>query len=214
MLLEEHSTNTGENVRFSLKLLAERGLAPQSFILIQKPFMLRRAFATALAQSGGAMRRENLQTSAPDLDPRGDAYAGSLRRAIEMAVGDLHRTAVYPSLGFQAFQFLPRHVWAALGALERAGFGGRLIAGSPLADEPPQPRSLDERVAALEDAAREVQFEDRSQSAHYANSPAVRAAVPPALTAREERVRAGLFAAPFVTMTQRHQALRAHGANA
>jgi prolyl-tRNA editing enzyme YbaK/EbsC (Cys-tRNA(Pro) deacylase) len=195
MLLEERATNTGENITLSLKLLSERGLTPRSFILVQKPFMLRRSYATAIAQSGGAMRGDNLQTSSPELDPRSDAYAGSLRRTIEMAVGALHRTAVYPSLGFQAFQFVPRHVWAALGALVRAGFGGRLIAGSPLADEPPQPRSLDERVAALEDAAREVQFEDRSSQSAPDNVPAVRAAVPLALTVREERVRAAVLGA-------------------
>ena len=46
ILIENRSTNTGENVLFTKQLLADRGLDPQSFILVQKPYMERRSFAT------------------------------------------------------------------------------------------------------------------------------------------------------------------------
>ena len=46
MLVESRSTNTGENVSFTRQLLAERGLDPRRFILVQKPYMERRTFAT------------------------------------------------------------------------------------------------------------------------------------------------------------------------
>ena len=46
ILVEGKSTNTGENVEFTKKLLAERGLNPHKFIVVQKPYMERRAFAT------------------------------------------------------------------------------------------------------------------------------------------------------------------------
>ena len=46
ILIENGSTNTGENVLFTRQLLADRGLDPQSFILVQKPYMERRTFAT------------------------------------------------------------------------------------------------------------------------------------------------------------------------
>ena len=46
ILIEAHSTNTGENIEFTKRLLAERGLDLQKFILVQKPYMERRAFAT------------------------------------------------------------------------------------------------------------------------------------------------------------------------
>src|SRR3954471_9307233 len=46
ILIEAHSTNTGENIKFTKRLLAERGLDPQKFIVVQKPYMERRAFAT------------------------------------------------------------------------------------------------------------------------------------------------------------------------
>ena len=46
ILIENRSTNTGENVLFTQQLLADRGLDPQTFILVQKPYMERRSFAT------------------------------------------------------------------------------------------------------------------------------------------------------------------------
>src|SRR5215204_6001058 len=46
MLVENRSTNTGENVLFTKRLLAERGLDPGRFILVQKPYMERRSYAT------------------------------------------------------------------------------------------------------------------------------------------------------------------------
>ena len=44
--VENRSMSTGENVLFAKKLLAELQLDPQGFILIQKPYMERRAYAT------------------------------------------------------------------------------------------------------------------------------------------------------------------------
>ena len=46
ILIENKSTNTGENIRFTQELLKERKLEPQSFIVVQKPYMERRSFAT------------------------------------------------------------------------------------------------------------------------------------------------------------------------
>src|SRR5262245_42432325 len=46
MLLETESTNTGQNIAFTRRLLGERDLDPDSFILVQKPYMERRAYAT------------------------------------------------------------------------------------------------------------------------------------------------------------------------
>jgi len=44
ILKESKSTNTGENVQFSRKVLASEGLAVQSIIAVQKPFMERRTY--------------------------------------------------------------------------------------------------------------------------------------------------------------------------
>src|SRR5689334_131065 len=46
MLMEPESTNSGENVVFSRRLLESKGVNPDSLILVQKPYMERRAYAT------------------------------------------------------------------------------------------------------------------------------------------------------------------------
>ena len=46
ILVENRSTNTGENVLFTKQLLAEKGLDPRTFIVVQKPYMERRSYAT------------------------------------------------------------------------------------------------------------------------------------------------------------------------
>src|SRR5258708_37178772 len=46
ILIENRSTNTGENFRLTRKLLVEKGIDPQKFIVVQKPYMERRSFAT------------------------------------------------------------------------------------------------------------------------------------------------------------------------
>ncbi|GAB6855114.1 YdcF family protein [Asaia astilbis] len=46
IILERHSTNTGENAKFSRDLLAEMGLKPHHIVLIQDPLLQRRTEAT------------------------------------------------------------------------------------------------------------------------------------------------------------------------
>jgi uncharacterized SAM-binding protein YcdF (DUF218 family) len=46
MLIENRSGNTGENILFTRRLLAERQIDPRKFMLVQKPYMERRSFAT------------------------------------------------------------------------------------------------------------------------------------------------------------------------
>ncbi|KAK3486093.1 DUF218 domain-containing protein [Neurospora hispaniola] len=46
ILIEEQSTNTGENVRFTHALLEKRGINVKDFLLVQKPYMERRTWGT------------------------------------------------------------------------------------------------------------------------------------------------------------------------
>ena len=46
ILIENKSSNTGENVLFTKALLDEREIDPQRFLLVQKPYMERRSYAT------------------------------------------------------------------------------------------------------------------------------------------------------------------------
>ena len=128
ILIEGASTNTGENVQLTKKLLAERGLDPQKFILVQKPYMERRSYATFRRYWP---EREVIVTS-PQVSFR-DYLAEYSNRALSAAdvvgimVGDLQRIKLYPGLGFQIAQEIPNEVWEAFERLVRAGYDKYLI---------------------------------------------------------------------------------------
>jgi uncharacterized SAM-binding protein YcdF (DUF218 family) len=129
ILVESASTNTGENVQFTRKLLAEKGLDPQKFILVQKPYMERRTYATFLRY----WPEKELIVTSPQVS-FGDYLAHYSNRALSAAdvvgimVGDLQRIKLYPALGFQIAQEIPDEVWEAFERLVRAGYDKYLIA--------------------------------------------------------------------------------------
>lgn len=124
ILIENQSTNTGENIQFSKKLLAERGLDPQKFIVIQKPYMERRSYATFKKH----WPDKELLVTSPQISF--DDYPNEeipLERVINIMVGDLQRIREYPALGFQIEQEIPAGVWAAYELLVAAGYDKHLI---------------------------------------------------------------------------------------
>jgi uncharacterized SAM-binding protein YcdF (DUF218 family) len=129
ILIENRSTNTGENVRFTRHLLAERDLNPASFILVQKPYMERRAYATFRKM----WPEKAVQVTSPrvmfhDYLTRYTNTSLSAADVIGIMVGDLQRIRIYPARGFQIAQEIPDDVWAAYQALVEAGFDAHLIA--------------------------------------------------------------------------------------
>jgi uncharacterized SAM-binding protein YcdF (DUF218 family) len=128
ILVEPNSTNTGENVRFTKKLLEECGLNPKKFIVVQKPYMERRAFAT--------FRRywpeKEVVVTSPQVSLREylAEYSNSSLSASDVVgimVGDLQRIKLYPALGYQIAQEIPDEVWSAFEGLVRAGYDKYLI---------------------------------------------------------------------------------------
>lgn len=124
ILIEERSTNTGENFQFSRQLLEARALDFQSFIMVQKPYMERRVLATAQMQWPD---KEYVVTSPPITCA---VYLrGLLPRAavIQHIVGDFQRIKVYGDNGFQARQKIPAEVWEAFERLVALGYDERLV---------------------------------------------------------------------------------------
>ena len=128
ILVEPNSTNTGENVQFTRRLLEERGLDPHKFIVVQKPYMERRAFAT--------FRRywpeKEVVVTSPQVSLREylAEYSNSSLSASDVVgimVGDLQRIKLYPALGYQIAQEIPGEVWSAFEELVRAGYDKYLI---------------------------------------------------------------------------------------
>jgi uncharacterized SAM-binding protein YcdF (DUF218 family) len=128
ILIENRSTNTGENVTFTRQLLAERGLDPESFILVQKPYMERRTYATFKKR----WPEKSIVVTSPraSLDDYLEAYSNdalSRDRVISIMVGDLQRIRLYAEKGFQIPQEIPGEVWAAFEALVAAGYDSHLV---------------------------------------------------------------------------------------
>jgi uncharacterized SAM-binding protein YcdF (DUF218 family) len=110
ILLETISTNTGENILFSKDLLEEKGYSIRSAILVHKPYMERRVYAT-------------VRLLWPELDavitsPQipFEKYATetiSIEEVIQIMVGDMHRVLTYPEKGYQIPQDVPDDVYDA-----------------------------------------------------------------------------------------------------
>ena len=128
MLIENRSTNTGENVLLTKQLLAEHHIAPRKFIVVQKPYMERRAYATFKKLWPGTelvvtspqvsfdeyLRRYSNETLSPD-------------DVVSIMVGDLQRIRLYPEKGFQIPQDIPDGIWDTYEELVKAGYDRHLI---------------------------------------------------------------------------------------
>ena len=124
VLVENKSTNTGENILFTEKLLEEKGFNPASFIVVQKPYMERRSYATFKKHWPG----KNVVITSPQISF--DDYPNEnipADRVIEIMAGDLQRIKEYPAKGFQIYQEIPANVWNAFERLVELGFDGHLI---------------------------------------------------------------------------------------
>ncbi|WP_208754105.1 YdcF family protein [Streptomyces bauhiniae] len=126
ILPEPNAANTGQNITLSREVLAAAGITPSTVMLICKPYMERRSYATARKLWPGI---EFLCASEP---LQFDDYLKSIgdeKLVLDMLVGDLQRITEYPKLGFAIEQEIPEDVRDAYESLIRAGFTSRLIAG-------------------------------------------------------------------------------------
>ncbi|MCX7746809.1 MAG: YdcF family protein [Clostridia bacterium] len=124
ILIENKSTNTGENVIFSKSILAEAGIFPKKVIAVQKPYMERRTYATF---KNFWPELEVLVTS-PLLsfwDYPNETI--SMDAVIHIMVGDLQRIMEYPQKGYQISQEVPDDIYDAYQKLVKMGYTGHLI---------------------------------------------------------------------------------------
>jgi uncharacterized SAM-binding protein YcdF (DUF218 family) len=124
ILIENKSTNTGENIKFTQVLLKQKGLDFHTFILVQKPYMERRTYATFKK----VWPEPDIIVTSPQLsfaEYLGEYYTRDY--VINVMVGDLQRIKIYPGKGFQIFQESPAEVWAAYEKLVSLGFTKHLV---------------------------------------------------------------------------------------
>jgi uncharacterized SAM-binding protein YcdF (DUF218 family) len=124
ILIENKSTNTGENILFTKRLLKQQKLYPESFIVVQKPYMERRSFATFKKVWPG----KDIIVTSPQI--AFEAYPTvemPLEKVIHIMVGDLQRIRLYAERNFQIAQDIPNDVWDAYEQLVRAGYTEQLV---------------------------------------------------------------------------------------
>ena len=127
ILKDVRSTNTGENIVNACKLLKKNNLNVATIILVTKPYMLRRAYATCM-QQWPSEEKPKVICSAINIDM--EDYMDSIdgfEHATNIMVGDLQRIREYPKLGFQIEQEIPESVWNAYVELVKRGYTTQLI---------------------------------------------------------------------------------------
>ena len=128
MLIENRSSNTGENITFSREILKAHGLADKKLLCVHKPFMERRVWAAMKAYWPEA----DFTMTSPLLDmeeyiERTMAQGMTEKAVIDVIVGDVQRMEIYAQKGFQIPQPLPDAVRAAFDNMVALGYTGELI---------------------------------------------------------------------------------------
>jgi uncharacterized SAM-binding protein YcdF (DUF218 family) len=125
IITEIRSENTGQNISYTYELLQARGIHPHSLLLVQKPYMERRLYAT-FKQQWPDPHTHFLITSPQLSYEQYCSEAQPKRHVINCLVGDLHRIKTYPERGFQIPQEIPADVWQAYERLVAAGYTEQL----------------------------------------------------------------------------------------
>jgi len=126
---ESASTNTGENIRNTKRLLKQMNLPFSNCLVVDKPFKERRIYATLKKQWSDL----DFCVTSPQntYEEYYQYYQQSEQLHVEdflnILVGDLQRIDLYGRNGFQIPQEIPSDVWAAYRRLVDAGFDKQLI---------------------------------------------------------------------------------------
>lgn len=124
VLIENLSTNTGENVSLTQRVLDQSGVSAKTAIAVQKPYMERRTYATIRAQ----WPELDVQVTSPKLDF--ESYCNEdipKDQVISIMVGDLQRIIEYPKQGFMIEQEVPSDVLESMQVLIDAGYDQHLL---------------------------------------------------------------------------------------
>lgn len=112
IFIENRSTNTGENLANSAHLVTEKQLNAQRIILVQKPYMERRALASFEKQWPLAYQAVTVTSMGGSFfDYINDELPSDF--VVQALIADFQRIEEYPKKGFQTEQPIPNNVAAA-----------------------------------------------------------------------------------------------------
>lgn len=127
IIIENQSTNTGENILFTKQKFEAMDIHAERFIIVQKPYMERRAYA----MFKNFWPDKEVVVTSPQIafedycsDNNGEI---TKEMVINIMVGDLQRIRIYEEKGFQIHQEIPDYVWDAFKQLVLGGYTQQLI---------------------------------------------------------------------------------------
>ena len=126
--LEKESTNTGDNFKFSRKIIQQNKLDISSFIVVCKPYGERRAYAAfkkVMPEYDVIIHSENISCE--------EYYERNGREWIDVLVGDIQRMKLFFEKGWQVRTDVPQNVWRAYQLLVNRGFNKYVL--KSIADE-------------------------------------------------------------------------------
>jgi uncharacterized SAM-binding protein YcdF (DUF218 family) len=124
ILVEDKSTNAAENFHYSLALLKDKALPYRKLIIVTKPYMERRAYATVKKLYPDL----HILMTSPDI-PFEDYPTKEISKKLffNIMVGDTQRIKLYPQKGYTIPQDIPSEVENAMDELIRLGYIEQLI---------------------------------------------------------------------------------------
>ena len=127
IILENKSTNSAENLLFTPKVLAEKGIKEEKIIAVHKPYMERRRWAAMQVYwPQGRAVYTSPQVTVEEHIAHAEKIGMTRKGVIETIVGDVQRMGLYAVKGYQAPVVIPDEVRAAFDALVSEGFTGQL----------------------------------------------------------------------------------------
>ena len=120
--LEKESTNTGDNFRFSKRLIENLKLNIKSCIVVCKPYDEKRAYAAFKK----IMPEYEVIIHSEDISAE-DYYKKNGNEWINILVGDIQRMVLFYKRGWQIKMEMPKEVWKAYETLVNKGYDKYVI---------------------------------------------------------------------------------------
>lgn len=135
ILIENKSTNTGDNFRFSLNVLEKNNIKANKIIIVHGPFSERRTLYTAKT----ILKDKQTTITSPDMSF--EEFLDYLEKnkhkeneIISVIVSDIQKMIVYPQFGWQLETEVPNNVLEAYNFFKNLGFDEYILTKKKIDD--------------------------------------------------------------------------------
>ncbi len=128
ILIENKSTNTGDNFRVSLKILEDNNIKANKIIIVHGPFSERRTLSTAKI----ILKNRQLSITSPDMSFEEfldylEQNKHKEKEIVSIIVSDIQKMIVYPQFGWQVEENVPDNVLKAYYFFKNLGFDDYIL---------------------------------------------------------------------------------------